>query len=291
MLLSCAINYWELKMKINKSRYFWLIIIFFLGLFACDFNSQDSQFKSASFSQAGCEYSFLAEAIKSPITDLEALSEEVGILSESGIEDIVKEALVKISGNLPGPDTEIYLLAIDPNYKQYTPQNLIIGVMAHTFGSGKILLLIDPTISGWQKVLPKVIAHEYHHSAWTSRNFKTKNFSVLEYLIFEGRGDSFAELIYPDIKAPWTDLFGTEKEKKVWSEMKGFLLSRDEQVMQRMVGGDKNIPLGAVYTIGFRIMQEFIKNNPDILMPEWTDLSAEDILAGSKYEEKFSAGY
>ncbi len=323
-------------MKIEKNLFCCLIIIFFLGLFACDSDSQDSQFKSINFSQSGCnfsivsaylnmavyinaakenrnnlgklynkyvyspiwrnfaskgEYSFLAESIKSPITDLETLSEEVEILSGSGVEAIVKEALVKISGNLHGPDTEIYLLAIDPKYKQYTPKNLMIGVMAHTFGSGKILLLIDPTITGWEKILPKVIAHEYYHSVWTSRNFKTKNFSVLEYLIFEGCADSYANLLYPDIKTPWTNLFGTEKEKSVWYEMKGFLKSRDAQVMGRMVGGDKNIPLGSVYTIGFRIMPEFIKNNPGITMPEWTDKTAEDILAGSKYEDRFSVGY
>ena len=323
-------------MKFRKNLFCPLTMIVFLCLFACDTNSQNSQFKSVSFSQAGCEfsivsaylnmtifideakenrknssklynkyvygpiwknfasdgeYSFLAESIKSPITDLETLSEEVEILSGSGVEDIVKEALLKVSGSFPDPDTDIYLLAIDPNYKQYTPKKLIIGMMAHTFGAGRILLLIDPTISGWQKILPKVVAHEYYHSAWTSRNFETKDFSVLEYLIFEGRADVFAEMMYPDIKAPWTNLFGSEKEKSVWYEMKRFLKSRDAQVVGRMSSGDKNIPIGSVYTIGFRIVQEFIKNNPDITMLEWTDVTAEDILANSRYEDRFEGKY
>jgi len=237
------------------------------------------------------EYSFLAESIKSPIYDLEGLNNEIKILSISGVEDTVKAGLEKISRVLPGPNTTIYLHAIDPKYKQYLPNSykeLNPGIMAHTFGSGKILVLIDPTVSNWIKVIPKVIAHEYHHSVWTSRNFKTKNFSLIEYLIFEGRADSFAELLYPDIKVPWTNMFGSEKERSVWYEMKYFLKSRNEHVNMRMVVGDNDIPFGSAYTIGYRIMLEFLKNNPEVTLSEWTDMEAEEILLKSKYEEKFN---
>lgn len=55
----------------------------------------------------------------------------------------------------------------------------------------------------------------------------------------------------------------------------------------RMVVGDKDIPFASAYTIGYRIVQEFLKNNPDITLLEWTDLEAEEILAKSKYQERF----
>ena len=37
-------------------------------------------------------------------------------------------------------------------------------------------------------------------------------------------------------------------------------------------------------------MQEFLKNNPNMTLLEWTDLEAEEILLKSKYEEKFDKG-
>jgi len=44
--------------------------------------------------------------------------------------------------------------------------------------------------------------------------------------------------------------------------MSKFLDSRDAELNMRMVVGDKDIPFASAYTIGYRIMQEFLKNNP-----------------------------
>jgi uncharacterized protein YjaZ len=233
------------------------------------------------------ECSFLAKFLKKPITDLEGLETEIKLLSQSGVEDIVKEALLKISKVLPGPNTTIYLQVIDPIYKKYLPKSLHTGVVAHTFGSGRIFITIDPTTSDWRNNLRKIVAHEYHHSVWVFRNFKTINFSLLEYIILEGRADSFANLVYPKIKSPWTNIFGAEKEQRVWHFMKDVLHSRNEQLNMKMVVGDGDIPFASAYTIGYRIMQEFLKNNSHVTLLEWTDMEAEEILLKSKYEEKF----
>ena len=234
------------------------------------------------------ECSFLAKFLKNPITDLEGLNIEIKVLSESGVEEIVKNTLVKVSKMLPGPNTIVYLQVIDPIYKNYLPNSLHMGgVVAHTFGSGRIFITIDPTTSYWKNQLLKIVAHEYHHSVWISRNFKTINFSLLEYLILEGRADSFAESVYPDIESPWIDVFGFEKEKDVWYSMKNLLNSRDADLIKRMATGYEDIPFASVYTIGYRIMQEFIKNNPHKTLLEWTNMEAEEILSKSKYEEKF----
>ncbi len=68
-----------------------------------------------------------------------------------------------------------------------------MGIQAITVGTGKIIVSIDPTSDYWEEQLPYVLAHEYHHSVWTSRNFTTTDFTPLEYLILEGKADSFAK--------------------------------------------------------------------------------------------------
>jgi len=143
-------------------------------------------------------------------------------------------------------------------------------------------------VPDWKQYLQKITAHEYHHSVWVSRNFETVNFSLLEYLTLEGRADSFAELIYPDIKSPWVNMFDFEKEKDVWYFLRDRLNSRDADLLMRTAAGDKNTPFASVYTIGYRIMQDFFKNNPDVTLQEWTDMEAEDIFRKSNYEAKFN---
>jgi hypothetical protein len=88
------------------------------------------------------ECSFLAKNIKNPITDLDGLNTEIKVLSNSGVEEIVKEALLKVSKVLPGPNTTVYLQVIDPSYKKIIPPNaskiLDMGMHADTYGTGRI---------------------------------------------------------------------------------------------------------------------------------------------------------
>jgi len=234
------------------------------------------------------ECSFLAKSLEKPITDLENLAHETALLGKSNAEEIIKTALLKVSKILPGPNTTVYIQALDPVYKKYLPEHMQTGITAHTFGSGRIIILVDPRVPDWKQYLQKITAHEYHHSVWVSRNFETVNFSLLEYLTLEGRADSFAELIYPDIKSPWVNMFDFEKEKDVWYFLRDRLNSRDADLLMRTAAGDKNTPFASVYTIGYRIMQDFFKNNPDVTLQEWTDMEAEDIFRKSNYEAKFN---
>ena len=238
------------------------------------------------------ECSFLAKNIENPITDLDGLDTEIGMLSSSGAEEIVKEALLKVSKVLPGPNTTVYLQAIDPSYKKAIPSNgreiLEMGIHADTYGTGRIFISIDPTAKNWRSMLPRVVAHEYHHSVWISRNFETVHFRLLDCLVLEGRAEGFADLCYPNIEVPWPEL-DTEKEQRVWQRMRPVLHSKDEQLIMRMFVGDEEIPFLSVYSMGHRIVQEFLKNNPDTSLMAWTDMEPDEILSRSKYEEKLSA--
>ena len=44
--------------------------------------------------------------------------------------------------------------------------------------------------------------------------------------------------------------------------MSKFLDNKDAELNMRMVVGDNDIPFANAYTIDYRIMQEFLKNNP-----------------------------
>ena len=238
------------------------------------------------------ECSFLAKNIKYPITEIDGLDTAIKILSDSGVEDIIKKALLKVSKVLPGPNTTIYIQILNPSYKKMIPSNaskiIDMGMHADTYGTGRILIAIDPMSKNWKKMLPRIVAHEYHHSVWVSRNFETINFSLLDCLILEGRAEGFADLIYPDIEAPWPGSFDLNYEYRVWQHMKQVLHSKDEQIITKMFAGNEEIPFLGVYSMGYKIMQEFFKNNPEVSLIEWTDMEPAEFLSKSKYSEKFN---
>jgi uncharacterized protein YjaZ len=238
------------------------------------------------------ECAFLAKNIENPITDLDALNTEITVLSNSGVEGIVKDALLKVSKVLPGPNTTIYLQVIDPSYKKMIPPSAQkiseMGIHADTYGTGRILISIDPTSKNWKNMLPRIVAHEYHHSVWISRNFKTDHFSLLDCLILEGRAEGFAQQIYPNIEAPWPFFLDEAEEHLVWEKIKQDLHNKDEKLIMKMIIGDSDIPFLSLYSMGYGIMQEFLKNNSEVSLLEWTDMKPEEILAKSKYDEKFN---
>jgi len=51
--------------------------------------------------------------------------------------------------------------------------------------------------------------------------------------------------------------------------------------------GSEGIPRWTGFTIGFNIVQSYIKNHPDNRIDDLTNMNANEILAASKYKEKF----
>lgn len=215
------------------------------------------------------------------IKNLDKLEKQLEIFIESDIVKIAKEALNKCDDVLFSGGTTVYIMPFDPD-NIYFP---IGGVEGVTSINGKIIVVVNPMIEDWQALVPYVIAHEYHHSVFMDR-YKESVFTMLEYLLFEGRADSFANIVYPDLETSWTSLLPIIREKEMWDKIEENLNSVDYKYQREiMFGGIKGIPRNCGYRIGYTIMQEFIKNNPDVSVEEWTNMDAREIFKKSGYKE------
>lgn len=230
------------------------------------------------------EYSFLLETLKAEIKPDEKLKEEIEILKSYNFKLIVESTFKSVVNELPGPDTKILFIPANPKYKDVF-ESYGIGITAVTVGTGKIIVSINPTIDNWEQLLPYTLAHEYHHSVWTSRNFETSEFTPLEYLVLEGRADSFAKELFPNTKHPFIKTLSKEQEKRVWGLIKLEMNVRNSEFNDKMMDGTKEIPTGSVYSIGFNIIESFKINNPQIDDKELIDMTPEQILLLSKYDE------
>ena len=204
------------------------------------------------------------------------------MLKSGGLIDIAKSALVKITESLSGANTKIIFLPANPSLHDYY-KKLGVCMNGITIGSGKIIIQIDPTFDNWKETLPYVIAHEYHHSTWISRNWVSSDFSLLEYLIFEGRADMFAKGLYNDIETPWTKMINEEQEHFVWNEIQPEIHEKGHDRINKVMFGSGDIPFGSGYTIGYNIVKSFKQNNPTFSDMQIMDMNPEKILEMSGY--------
>lgn len=236
----------------------------------------------------GGEYAFLAAAMLSqPISDLTGLRQELTALgkSDASLREAVKDTFSKAEKRLPGPDVQLCVLAAHPAMTVIQQMN---GVSGLTAGTGKIIFEVRPE-GEWLKFVPFAFAHEYHHSAWTFRQGgKLPSFDLAQYLVFEGRADSFAHVLFPDQTAPWDDSLSDKDEAAVWKQMQPHLKESDMMAERAFmfggpVSGGPTVPHWAGYTIGYRIVQSWLKRHPKASVEEWTKLDAHDLIAQSGY--------
>jgi len=107
---------------------------------------------------------------------------------------------------------------------------------------------------------------------------------MADYLVFEGRADSFARLIDPQHRAPWTNALTPQQERVAWRTIERNLQSTAPSLLQGlMFGGAQGLRPWAGYTIGFHIVQAFLKGHPDLGVSQWTAIGAGELLKQASY--------
>lgn len=197
------------------------------------------------------------------------------------INELIKEALIKSAEHLPGGDKNVYVMPVR------SEDNFVIekmkGVSGVTYNNKDIFIQIDTSFS--EDTLKYLVAHEYHHAINILANGEMANYTLLDKILFEGRADSFAHIIYPEISAPWTEPLSEETTAIVIEELRKNANSTSIKIYMDFFNGNsaKGIPLWSDYKVGYQIIQSYIENNPDTSVSKWTRLSSKDLLQHSKY--------
>ncbi|WBW96010.1 DUF2268 domain-containing putative Zn-dependent protease [Oceanirhabdus sp. W0125-5] len=225
-----------------------------------------------------------------PIKDLITLNKQLNIIKNSSIISYLEKEFTRICDNLPKNDEDIITIALYP----LSPENSIATERHNgVIGScefGNILININPLAADWERWVPYVTAHEYHHSVWGHNNIVLKgNYrgDLLTYLLNEGQADAFAQNLYNELKPSWTTPIKKEKEMRMWSLMKKHLECCDPDIKSKLMFGDEqeDIPWCVGYLIGNHIIEHFIKKNPHTTFMELINMDSENILSESGYEK------
>jgi uncharacterized protein YjaZ len=215
-------------------------------------------------------YAPFDQSFKQPsyIKELEQLESQLSILSKLNITDL-KSYFAMATNALPSDENDPMLVAIyplcDSNKIVKERQNGIIGASVY----GNMIISINPLADDWQKWIPFVFAHEYHHNIWghnwfVARGGKGLEETFLEYMITEGQADLFAMSLFPDLVPQWNQSFDAEKENKLWERIKPILYSTDHETHATYMFGntEKELPWCIGYSFGRIIVEDFLHKHP-----------------------------
>lgn len=224
-----------------------------------------------------------------PIKDLATLNEQLKIINNSNIVNLLEKELVRIWNTLPKNDEDIITIALYP----LSPEDNIVSERQNgVVGSnefGNILLNINPLAKDWNKWIPYVLAHEYHHSVWGHNNIvlnRKYRGDLLTNLLNEGQADAFAKKLHNDLKPSWLNPIPRKQEMEIWNVIKNNKKSSDPELKSKLIFGDKQngFPWCIGYLVGNNIIEKFIKKSPHTTFMELVNMDSEDILIESGYE-------
>lgn len=232
------------------------------------------------------EYAYIVkDFFAMPIKNTTELSKSIEriVLNQETIKTKIIGALKKSRQNIDNDSLTIYIIPVNPENRQIIEG--MTGIMGLTAGSKQIILTIEPDILGWENMLEYAVAHEFNHAYWTNVNFgQLAKWTLLDYLVFEGRGDYFAHLLYPNVIAPWTMALTENQKLDLWNKIKPNLQSEDISYQMEVMFGSRNYPVWGGYSLGYDIVLTTLTNNKKLKADNWTNLGADKILEQSKYK-------
>lgn len=229
------------------------------------------------------------EEIARPIADLDGLEQAIAALSAGGVENLVREAYERIRRQLPyhEGETAICIMAADPQNQGLVDD--LNGVVGACIGANT-QLTINPAGPDWPQWVTYVLAHERHHSAWGYHYYYLSGGSrrdLLISLISEGTADSFAHRLVPHLRPRWVEALSAEEEARQWRAIEPLLDTPDPDytLHSRFFFGDpqQGIPAFTGYTIGYHIVQQYLKTHPHESVTGWTTMDPAALLAASGY--------
>ncbi|WP_456272537.1 DUF2268 domain-containing putative Zn-dependent protease [Bacillus sp. AK031] len=226
-------------------------------------------------------YSFL-----SPNTNIQKLEENTKklIQDQDRIQGLVEEAIEDSAAQLAGVDKTIIILPVNPD--ELFVKDKMEGVTGVALSENIFVIRIDPSFK--EEALKYTVAHEYHHTLQAEKRAGVSH-SYLETFVLEGKADAFANMVYPDQQAPWTEPLSERLQEKVFEELREAGGEFDRKTYYEFFNGDsgKGIPLWSNYKTGYLITQSYLENNPEVSIKEWTGLIPKEIILGSDYKELF----
>ncbi len=230
-----------------------------------------------------CEYSPIDLTERKPacIKNIESLKKQLQLLKKIDLNKL-KEVFEKITNLLPNYDDDPIVIGLYPlgeeNRMINEKQNGVIGTSL--FGNN--IIAVNPMINEYEKWIPYVFAHEYHHTVlgnyWFNMHGGELGNEFINSLLIDGQADSFAMHLNPALRPQWLFSLSDEEIKILWeNNYKKLVFKDDVDYGKYMFGGD-NIPWCAGYAVGYWLTQKYLQENTEKAFKEILEIKPIEIL-------------
>ncbi|WP_394679482.1 DUF2268 domain-containing protein [uncultured Exiguobacterium sp.] len=188
----------------------------------------------------------------------------------------VHEALQKSADHLPGKDKIILMLPLSEEHRYAAKATS--GLMGFAMSDGSMVIMLGEEYT--HEILKYVVAHEYNHSI-VNEHPEIRQPSSIDYLIFEGKAEVFAQELYPKAPLIKTEQIAASDKKKILEQVKNNSLSYDELSIGNEV---KEIPRLTIYSLGTELMADFRQKKYGQTLQEFSLTPVSDIIHEGKFK-------
>ena len=200
------------------------------------------------------------------------------------IERQVRQVMSRVQALIPAHDLTIYVKLSDESSKRSIIPEM--GVGGHPIGTDTVVIYIQPENPNFKtKFVAWGLPHEIHH-AIRLRN-PDWHWSLLESAVMEGLADHFLVEVVGGEPGPWTRALTEEEIHRYLIQVKPLLRAKIESYAEFtekyerpwFVGrsGSEPIPRWTGYTLGWRIVENYLRAHPEARASSLLPTSAEVI--------------
>lgn len=144
--------------------------------------------------------------------------------------------------------------------------NQLGGVGGYCPWKNVILIFLYPS-EGWEQNLKETLYHEFAHSI--NDSYKGGEFSLGEGFILEGLAEHFREKVLGGERAPYTRALSYDDVIKYLKKLKSKLKVIDFELYREVFFGTGEYPLWTGYSIGYYLVEKYLKDKKEI---DWNEL-------------------
>lgn len=179
----------------------------------------------------------------------------------------IKKALQKTNLLLPLSPLSIYIF---PDFTDFTKEKMN-GVYGFCPWKKTIHLYCSPNAFD-DIALQRTVCHEYNHAVYRDKHSWN---TLLDSFIFEGLAEHFVDDVIGGERSLWTKAVSKHKAKEYFAQLKEDL--QKTTLYFDVFFGGKKYPLWLGYTIGYYLIQDFLKKNKNLSWQEIMGLTPKQI--------------
>ena len=204
------------------------------------------------------------------------------------IERQVRAVVSQVQSSIPAHDLTIHVKLSDPSSERFiVPQ---MGVGGHPIGTDTVWMYFQPENPNFKtSFVASGLPHEIHH-AIRLRN-PDWHWSLLESMVMEGLADHFQIEVVGGEPGPWTRALTPEEIQRSLIRVKPLLRVKVESYQEFVEeyetpwlfgrSGDNPIPRWTGYTLGWWIVENYLRAHPEARASTLVQTSAEEIASAT----------